>query len=786
MPIDLSNVNISLAEFQRISEGTYNAGEVRLKNTTKLARMNHHVHFTSLNKTEISHAEVLAIKDAFVKALSENHVPQDQIDSIRKELGLKPTSPGDQTFHARSLKPLSRQMIREILDRTISSVGPESGVRSSEQIYGKGGMKESRMNTRNEINANLDLRPHTVDDNERISNFQNVITGDVHFKRMKSATRNELIEIAREQLNTLMERCEGKPSEDVPANASFTLPGGQTLTISTGLSQAQLSRSLEDTLIRLEDTLTSTTNPEDEARSQFGALSTQQQKLDYLGGLKSDDERDALKARAVVVMLLSDNGVSDYESLSVPNRLNFNDVIALAKRLVSMGKNLTPDIIKGDQVFKEMAAKHPAEVPENSSAYIPAVSNQKYNKAIQRQLTSRSESAKLPLSYIKVLDEAIKEIRDRMGEDAFPDVTKRYRLLDTIRIGNVISDLSKANIRVTPENIRQAIHDVARVTGVKRIIENAVKNAMTHAGYDAKNSDDVRKCLTSRCPELDTKLASAESPKDVADIIASYKTEINDAIERQQLVQKLSTDSMRQARQTIADKFGVSADVILRQGISFEHLQAKISALNTEFLIDKNGVLKDKKEITDAFGEVTRKFVDERISYLNKVDALELPQNAKEEVKLELMSAKKINFVNLDTLFNASKTIDTSKLETLLKNNASKEEVYKAMLDVSEAVRETVEDMLANLKETGPDERDGSLDYLSIMLVKAHTGLDKLLDDFLSRPEVKNDRGEEAISITAPFRRFSTNPEVNDEHEINTRRLKALFPLPTQEKAGDI
>ena len=30
MPIDLANVNVSLAQFQAVSSGTYNAGEIRL------------------------------------------------------------------------------------------------------------------------------------------------------------------------------------------------------------------------------------------------------------------------------------------------------------------------------------------------------------------------------------------------------------------------------------------------------------------------------------------------------------------------------------------------------------------------------------------------------------------------------------------------------------------------------------------------------------------------------------------------------------------------------------
>ncbi len=43
MPINLNNVHISLDEFQRISSGWYNAGEVRLKDEHTLDKMNNHV-----------------------------------------------------------------------------------------------------------------------------------------------------------------------------------------------------------------------------------------------------------------------------------------------------------------------------------------------------------------------------------------------------------------------------------------------------------------------------------------------------------------------------------------------------------------------------------------------------------------------------------------------------------------------------------------------------------------------------------------------------------------------
>lgn len=74
MSIDLSRVNISLKQFQKIASGKYNAGEVTLAGETKLGRPNHHIHFEGFNDTAHSHEEVLAVKNAFVNALSSNGV----------------------------------------------------------------------------------------------------------------------------------------------------------------------------------------------------------------------------------------------------------------------------------------------------------------------------------------------------------------------------------------------------------------------------------------------------------------------------------------------------------------------------------------------------------------------------------------------------------------------------------------------------------------------------------------------------------------------------------------
>ena len=97
--INLSRVNISLAEFQRMSDGKYNAGEVKLSSETGLKKVNNHIHRLGANKVEIPHEEVLAIKEAFVKALNSGGVVDPkEINKIRSELGLAPASVSDMSL----------------------------------------------------------------------------------------------------------------------------------------------------------------------------------------------------------------------------------------------------------------------------------------------------------------------------------------------------------------------------------------------------------------------------------------------------------------------------------------------------------------------------------------------------------------------------------------------------------------------------------------------------------------------------------------------------------------
>ena len=83
-PINLANVNITIQQFQQIASGKFNAGEVKLKSERSLDIINNHVRSRDENVKTISHDEVLAIKQAFVRALSQNGVGPDALNDIRR------------------------------------------------------------------------------------------------------------------------------------------------------------------------------------------------------------------------------------------------------------------------------------------------------------------------------------------------------------------------------------------------------------------------------------------------------------------------------------------------------------------------------------------------------------------------------------------------------------------------------------------------------------------------------------------------------------------------------
>lgn len=321
--IDFSNVNISLQKFQEISSGEYNAGEVRLAGQDSLDKINNHVHFTGWNKVSLTHAEVIAIKDAFVKALRDGGVDGAEIDRIRVQLGLAPSGAVDTSLRERSLKPLSRQQIRDILDQYAAVLN----VRTSDELNANvsAATRQTRAATRQAVNGELDGKRAT-EANATLVKFQQVVAGDVDY--FGGADRRALLNEAKRQLEALYAGCANNPSADKTAKATCTLAGGQTVEVDTGMSEAVYAERLFEIIVRLEDSI-NTDWLGLGVRNEYKALDPQGRNA-WIDGLAN--RQDSLfAARAVAVMLLQGKGIADYETLSLVNRMPIDWVVDLLK-----------------------------------------------------------------------------------------------------------------------------------------------------------------------------------------------------------------------------------------------------------------------------------------------------------------------------------------------------------------------------------------------------------------------------------------------------------------------
>lgn len=119
MPLD-----ISFAQFDAISSGKYNAGQIDYKGEgsgASLKKVNAHVHSTDKNNVVVDTGHTVELKRAFVKAMSTRlNGNANALAEIRKTLGLPPDDSSPKALNQRTIEPLTRQEVRAIIDKYVN------------------------------------------------------------------------------------------------------------------------------------------------------------------------------------------------------------------------------------------------------------------------------------------------------------------------------------------------------------------------------------------------------------------------------------------------------------------------------------------------------------------------------------------------------------------------------------------------------------------------------------------------------------------------------------------
>lgn len=124
---------ISLAQFNKIASGSYNAGLVDFMTDeqgnviNELTKVNNHVWKKSLNNVELKPQRILEVKETFINALKAGGVNDEKIKIIREKLGIPENlnvsadAAAKHEMLEKRFRPLTRQHVRKILDEYAAS-----------------------------------------------------------------------------------------------------------------------------------------------------------------------------------------------------------------------------------------------------------------------------------------------------------------------------------------------------------------------------------------------------------------------------------------------------------------------------------------------------------------------------------------------------------------------------------------------------------------------------------------------------------------------------------------
>lgn len=153
--LDLNSLDFSLDDFQKLTKGHYNAGELRLTDSGKLDIVNHHKTWSLFNHKTIDGADSFAIRVAFAKAMEAGGVGKQEMRNLRKALGLN----SDYSMRStEALQPLTRQVVRQIIDKNIAVLNanraPGDKLKTYDQLHARYSEKENKdiRETRETIN----------------------------------------------------------------------------------------------------------------------------------------------------------------------------------------------------------------------------------------------------------------------------------------------------------------------------------------------------------------------------------------------------------------------------------------------------------------------------------------------------------------------------------------------------------------------------------------------------------------------------------------------------------
>ena len=735
--INLANVNITIQQFQEIASGKFNAGEVTLTSETTLGKINHHVRSRDDNVKTISHDEVLAIKEAFIRALAKNGVGRVALNDIRRRIGLAPDPSQPKALAERSIKPLSRQQIRNILDEHKDEINLATGrrtIRTHAEIYARHGNEALQRyeRTRRATNAEF-MNNRDLDHNRRFLDIQRVIACDVHFR--SDDDRRLLISSAEMLRSEILRLSHGNPSENPLATITVQKRDGGKVTLGLGTSEKDFIDKLDDMLLQLRSNRQAPQATLDVRRDYIRALSTgAEAKANWLASLP-DDPRGGFKARTIAVGILVEFGVGDHESLSLLNKVTDQEAVTFLSFLMVNPEGLKGQRLRDSAAFQRLVqqAAANAQVPQNSLAYIPVQSPAEFNRALEGSLAGNMDRA--PLRFKKMAEEMRGELVARFGAEAIPARLTFESIVTNNVLHGALSGENRLPGYATPETLKARLMAGTSKEVAKRFLTEALKPMLKRFGLQEDNAITMASDITRRHPNLLERLSQARNPAEATTIVSGFKNEIDEAMRRNATTQRFKEQAGDIARAELARLMGVPVASLEGTAVNFRRITVKAGRLAASICGGEDQANTDQ-EIEAKFRELAVGLANERAAILQQADALQgISAQTRDEIKRQILNIDVVTGVDLAAIKEAARNIHIPELENALDGEAERNDVLNAMGTAGERIKAAAL-AFVNAHHGSPDLLQAATKLMFVFAICERPGLTTLLDQFMNRPEM--------------------------------------------------
>lgn len=284
MGINLSNLNISLDQFNAVASGKYNIGQLKVgADGASVYRTNNHKTLTFLNGEFFSPEESIALKSAFCRALASEGLSSEDIDAVKERLGI--VGGAVDAVRVGGATPLSAADVRQIIDEYAEKInaqrakaGEAEALQTSSEIYH--GVSKSTLESRAAVRASVNAR--TVEQMMSTAAYSvNTLLDMLKYTgKDKTATMNlSQTGTAREILERWSELSKGKSikletttgtslslSQAQTVVATFSLEDGNTFSVDTGLDTDALRHQMNVVLGKAQADKTGESNKTEESR----------------------------------------------------------------------------------------------------------------------------------------------------------------------------------------------------------------------------------------------------------------------------------------------------------------------------------------------------------------------------------------------------------------------------------------------------------------------------------------------------------------------------------------